>query len=400
MTNPLAIIALHAADTYHNALISAAASAAASTQNKLPKSLLYALGTTILATVIYKSLHKYTNITKSPRLCNFLYTISLPLNYMCYKLIWKKNQNNQSSNTPTQEVAFEEKYFKEYDEWIAQHDATDATDATAAVNKVIDPVEEEHKKECLENMYYSTVRERINDFYGDVIMCYDHATFSFAYYARTGNIPYKYLETISRKYMIETNAPREIHVDIRDEYKKAKERTTQSTQAVTSASASASASASTDTDTPQTTPPPQKEDADVFVKLKSYNTASNLNLHTTTNDTKEKTHKFVNEKYSSASAASATATSASAAAAAAAAATTDTETATTNKVIRERANRYSYRGKIDDFAEHHKTYLADRRKAAAAAAAAAVKAASTATATTVDSYAEFKKQMMKTRSAL
>lgn len=388
MTNPLAIIALHAADTYHNALISAAASA--STQNKLSKSLLYALGTTILATVIYKSIHKYTNITKSPRLCNFLYTISLPLNYMCYKLIWKKKGNNQSSNTPTQEVAFEEKYFKEYDEWIAQHDAADAT---AAVNKVIDPVEEEHKKECLENMYYSTVRERINDFYGDVIMCYDHATFSFAYYARTGNIPYKYLETISRKYMIETNAPREIHVDIRDEYKKAKERTTQSTQAT------ASASTATTTDTPQTTPPPQKEDADVFVKLKSYNTASNLNLHTTTNDTKEKTHKFVNEKYSSASAAAAGATATSAAA------TTDPETATTNKVIRERANRYSYRGKIDDFAEHHKTYLADRRKAAAAAAKAASTAAAaqsttdTAT-TTVDSYAEFKKQMMKTRSAL
>jgi hypothetical protein len=171
-------------------------------------------------------------------------------------------------------------------------------------------------------------------------MCYDHATFSFAYYARTGNIPYKYLETISRKYMIETNAPREIHVDIREEYKKAKERTQANTDPAADKEHSQSTTINVDTQQEQK----QEQEQDVFVNLKSYNTASNLNLHTTTNDTKEKTHKFVSEHTETA--------------------TTNNNGNTTDKILREKANRYSYRGKIDDFAQHHKTFLAERRKTA------------------------------------
>ena len=213
-------------------------------------------------------------------------------------------------------------------------------------------------------MYYLTVKERINDFYGDVLMCYDHATLSFAYYARTASVPYKYLETISRKYMIETNAPREIHVDIREEYKKAKDKT--KTHHTTNTS--------TTTDT-STTKPSQGGgtlggtlDDSPFVKLKSYNTVSNLNLHTTTNDTKEKTHKFATPDK-----------------------TTNQEA--TSSIIRENANRYSYRGKLSDFEEHHNTFLADRRKAASNTTA------NTATTANTTNYAEFKKQMLQ-RSAL
>jgi hypothetical protein len=247
------------------------------------------------------------------------------------------------------QIPFEDKYFKEYDEWVVTRQQTHLDDN----NYVIVSTESTHKKECLEHLYYTTTRDTIDDFYGDVIMCYDHATLSFAYYARTANIPYKYLETISRKYMIETNAPREIHVDIRDEFKKAKERIT----ATDAARAPASASASS-------TNPATATD-DVFVKLKSYNTVSNLNIHTTsTNDKKENTHKFVSSSSSS-------------------------NPAPTNKVICEKTNRYSYRGKINEFDEKH---------AKPAAAIAAVHAATTSEVT--QGYADFKKQMMKTRSAL
>ena len=414
MTNPLAILALHAADSYHNALISSSTS---TIQNKLPKTLLYAIGTGILATVIYKSIHKNATI-KQLRPYIFLYTLSFPFKYI-YNFAFRKKNAITTPQNEEEVVPFEEKYFREYDEWAARTDpCTDpctnpctnpcTESELEPVNKVINPVEEEHRKECLENMYYSTVREKINDFYGDVIMCYDHKTFSFAYYARTGNIPYKYLETISRKYMIETNAPREIHVDIRDEYKKAKERTTTSATSATAPATSATASATsatasatsatatsatatsaTATSAATTAPAPEK---DVFVKLKSYNTAPNLNMHTTTKDTKEKTHQFVNEQASPAA----------------------SDTSGTTKIIRDKANRYSYRGKIDDFAEHHKTFLADRRKAATAdttapattdttpatTATTATTDTTAITATEIKNYAEYKNQMMKTRSAL
>lgn len=340
MTNPFAVMSLHAAEAYSKL-------AAETIQ---PKSILYALGTTLFATILYKSIHH-----RVQRTSNFFYIISLPFKYFYHKF-------QISREIKDSVVLFEDKYFKEYDEWLATTNTSQADPITNNNSK-----EEAHKKERLENMYYITVTDRINDYYGDVMMCYDHATLSFAYYARTGNIPYKYLETISRKYMIETNAPREIHVDIRQEYKKAKDRTNAGR-----AAASTSTSTTTTTATHQD---PSEGDETPFVKLKSYNTASNLNLHTNTNETKERTHKFassMNDKNQ------------------------DTSSSTATVVIRENANRYSYRGKLSDFEEHHKIFLADRRNTAAAAASAS--ASATVNSPTTSSYAEYKKQMG--RSAL
>lgn len=380
MTNPFELLTRYAAEYYNKASSSSSVSSQLTSPSS-HKSIVYALGTTILATILYKSLYKQSAIPIQ-RSKHFLYTISLPLQYLYYKFVIRNDSASASASATTDTILFENKYFKEYDEW---------KEAAAAVSQdtiTTTTAEEEHKKECLENMYYSTVREKINDFYGDVIMCYDHATLSFAYYARTGNIPYKYLETISRKYMVETNAPREIHVDIRDEYKKAKERTQTSN---TSASANnqsnknPSQGGGTSTNNPsQGGGTPGGTPTDVFVKLKSYNKASNLNLHTTTNDTKEKMHKFVGEHSDSND--------------------NTTSTSTTDKIIRDRANRYSYRGKIDDFDEHHKTFLAERRKNATAQDEGNQ---STTRPVVGDdhlpppttSYAEFKKQM-KARSAL
>ena len=308
MTNPFAIVTLHAIDHYHKALIEFSS---IDRPSIIPKILIYATGTTLIATIIYKTMNKN----------------------LSFKNLFR-NITITETKTP---LPFELKYFNEYDEWAKSTDTHDETS-------------EDHKKECLENMYYSTVRETIDDFYGDVIMCYDHKTLSFAYYARTGSIPYKYLETISRKYMIETNAPREIHVDIRSEYQKA-------VTATTSATTSATTLAAT---TATTTDPVE---SNVFVKLKSYNNASNLKIHTNTNDkTTDKNDTFV---------------------------TPDSNTKTktnTNKILRENANRYSYRGKIDDFEGHHALFLAERRSAAT----------TRIDAPTVGGYAEFKKQ----RSAL
>jgi hypothetical protein len=158
--------------------------------------------------------------------------------------------------------------------------------------------------------------------------------------------------------MIETNAPREIHVDIKSEYQKAVTTANATTANATNAnSANTAATAATTTTEP--------EESNVFVKLKSYNNATNLKIHTNTNDkTTDKNDGFV---------------------------TSDSKTTTpSNKILRENANRYSYRGKIDDFAEHHASFLAERRRTASAAASAQTDAP------TVGGYAEFKKN----RSAL
>jgi len=356
MTNPFAVMTLHTAEAYSKL-------AAETIQ---PKSILYAFGTTILATILYKSVYHRAQGTS-----NFFYILSLPFKYFYHKFQISREIKNSVV------VLFEDKYFKEYDEWLATTTTT-TTQADPKTNK-----EEAHNKERLENMYYITVTERINDYYGDVMMCYDHATLSFAYYARTGNIPYKYLETISRKYMIETNAPREIHVDIREEYKKAKDRTisgrTTNTTANTTNTATANANAANaNANTANTHQDPSQGDENPFVKLKSYNTVSNLNLHTTTNETKERTDKFASSMNDNKKQENQDTSSSSAA----------------TVVIRENANRYSYRGKLSDFEEHHKIFLADRRNTASATSATSASANSP----TTSSYAEYKKHIR--RSAL
>ena len=345
MTNPFAILTLHAINSYHKVV-----SSNQYQQTVLPKILIYTVGTSLIATaatVIYKTMKKNATAPPphrpKPRPYNFLYTISLPLQYLLYKIQGNLSTPTQT-NTPTKTntpTPFEDKYFNEYDDWAKSTDTNETS--------------EDHKKECLENMYYSTVRETINEFYGDVIMCYDHKTLSFAYYARTGSIPYKYLETISRKYMIETNAPREIHVDIRSEYNKAKDRMNET---LIPPPASVTVPTTPTTDESDT----EAENTDVFVKLKSYNNATNLKIHTNTNDKTSSENK------------------------------SDSKTES-NIILRENANRYSYRGKIEEFAEHHTTFLAQRRSASAY-----VNSTTNQTTNTPDNttrYTEFRKQYMK-----
>ena len=344
MTNPFAIVTLHAVNAYHKLLTE-------QQQATLPKLLMYTAGTTLIATAIYKTIKKtstppnLSSNTPTQKPYNFLYKLSLSFKYLLNKFQCRKSTTTSASSSPP----FEDKYFNEYDEWVKTAHSNETTD--------------EHKKECLENMYYSTVRETINDFYGDVIMCYDHATLSFAYYARTGNIPYKYLETISRKYMIETNAPKEIHVDIRTEYNKAKDATA---AAPPPALPATTTSSEHDADSDHEHDHDPDPETAVFVKLKSYNKATNIKIHT--HETTEKKDKIVSPDPKK----------------------------DTNVILRENANRYSYRGKIEDFAEHHKTFLAQRRKASSDSSSDSTTKTSSSTKNTPEvttGYAEFKKHI-------
>ena len=280
-------------------------------QHTLSKGLfMFSLGTAIFATVMYKVTKTTTPTTWSNFLSRFF------------------NKYIVQSSKASDDILFEDKYFKEYDEWIAAQDSSLAENTPPPRNS-------------------PNVRETINDFYGDIIMYYDASITSFVYYARTANIPYKYLETVSRKYMIETNAPRDIYVDIRKEYAKAKDMITNLTNKKVSSN---DQSKHTDADARET------EATDVFAKFKTYNTGSNLSNQKTTTATNTKTPSD-----------------------------TDKPNTSSTKIMRENANRYSYRGKIEDYNMTPPQNNATDTAAATATAQAQAQANET--------YAEYKKRM-------
>jgi hypothetical protein len=226
-----------------------------------------------------------------------------------------------SSRRSITDNSYENRYFEEYDTWL-ESKKTDTANDTA-----IDT-------DTLNNMYYLTIRDTINDIYGDIIMCYDNATQSFAYYAKTANIPYKYLETAARKYVIDTDADKSIYIDIRKEYEKARNK-------LENKSDSDSSSGILET---QINNADEGDDSTLYVKFKSYNTASNIpvnDIHT------KKMTALESVVLSSVSGSMKGGGSAS-----------NTKQGT---ILRENANRYSYRGKLTDYEIHHENFLADKR---------------------------------------
>jgi hypothetical protein len=225
-------------------------------------------------------------------------------------------------------------------------------------------------------------------------MCYDHATQSFAYYAKTANIPYKYLETAARKYVIETNAPEELYVDIRKEYENAKNKAQQTSndtnEKVTDADADTTATTAVvggrnPQRNPHTAKTADEDDNAVFATFKKYNKTSNIpvsDIHSvkTSSSSSSSSSQLENAVLSSVQGLSNQPN-------------TDTNTP---PILREKANRYSYRGKIDDFETHHSSYLANRRRQQSNDTDAAPTDTTTTTETkTKMSYQEYKEMQKK-----
>ena len=271
------------------------------------------------------------------------------------KILTNKGGETETESEPeTEPKSYETKYFSEYDKYLEQK-----KNETTKEKEIYQEENKAHTKECLENMYYSTITEYINETYGNIIMCYDHATQSFAYYAKTANIPYKYLETVARKYVIDTNAPEELYVDIRKEYENAKNKAQdqQSGVSETNFKVKSSTTKTEDTKTDNTDNTDNNTDEeDVFATFKSYNKASNIPV----NDI----HSVKSKSSSSSSSTPLEAAVLTATQAHSRQHTTETQGSTKTTILREKANRYSYRGKITDFETHHATFLANRRQQA------------------------------------
>jgi hypothetical protein len=160
-------------------------------------------------------------------------------------------------------------------------------------------------KEKLDSLKNSIIMESTP--LGNVLMFYDNARETFTFYS-DNTIPYRFLETIARKYVITTNS-KEIYVDMSKEIEDAKNKIKEKQDQVKQ-----------DQLIQPTPSSEQNKKKDVFAKLKSYN-----------KDTDPKTTKITKTIQPQPK---------------------NTTTATTtqeNMVLKERANRYSYEGKIVNF---------------------------------------------------
>ena len=123
--------------------------------------------------------------------------------YVLFMMVWNQDEDDTEDEDEDEdegveevpEVAFENRYFTEYDD-LEEKELTDKFVKDLALNVI----REETPK-------------------GEVLMYYSHEMESFIYYSKTKEIPYKYLETLARKYVINYDCKR-IYIDIRKEYEK------------------------------------------------------------------------------------------------------------------------------------------------------------------------------------
>ena len=94
-----------------------------------------------------------------------------------------------------EDIPYENRYFKEYD----------------------DLEEKELTEDFVKDLTLNVIREETPK--GEVLMYYSHEYESFVYYAKTKEIPYKYLETLARRYVIIYDC-KKLYIDIRKEYEK------------------------------------------------------------------------------------------------------------------------------------------------------------------------------------
>lgn len=146
---------------------------------------------------------------------------------------------------------------------------------------------------------------------GNVIMYYDKSRETFIYYSDS-NIPYRYLEVISRKY-VTMNDCKQIHVDMEQEIKDAQEKLEQKKQEEEEKKKQLEQQQNPDENHSST-----NVKKDVFAKLKKYNTNTSLKSSGIPTDNKSISKKNVQEN---------------------------------NKplILKENANRYSCEGKLMNF---------------------------------------------------
>lgn len=163
--------------------------------------------------------------------------VATALMYKAYKAYRAYRARTRIKNQD-QPPAFENKYFKEYDELV--------DDPNAPV-----PPLNNHVRETTPQ--------------GDVIMTYDADRAVFCYYCDKRTVQFKYLEPVARKYVIAHGCKR-LYIDFREELTKAKGKAVKATTATSATAATAAIAAIASTVTTATAAKPTS----IFAQFKKY----------------------------------------------------------------------------------------------------------------------------------
>ena len=189
-----------------------------------------------------------------------------------------ETKEEEEVETKEEDIPYEMKWFVDFDETGGEGGGGGES------------VEEELTEEFVNDLCLNTVTETTPR--GDVLMYYSSKMGSFVYHSNTKEIPYKYLETVARKYVIEYNC-KKLYVDIRKEYEKGLNKYNEIKE---------KEKAAKDGKVDETKENKKKQ---VFANFKTYNRKGEVH-----NKQKDKIY-----------------------------------------ILKEQANRYSYRGKIEEYSE-------------------------------------------------
>ena len=196
----------------------------------------------------------------------------------------EQDDDNDNSNKTKKEIAYQMKWFEEFDEIDETGDTGETGDDEHDKQE-----EEELTEEFVNNLSLNTITETTPR--GDVLMYYSSKLGTFVYHSHTKEIPYNYLETVARKYVIEYNC-KKLYIDIRKEYEKGVQKYKE-------------IKAKEEKNAVDETKDKENKKKQIFANFKTYNRKGEVH-----NKQKDKIY-----------------------------------------ILKEQANRYSYRGKIEEYSE-------------------------------------------------
>jgi hypothetical protein len=241
------------------------------------------------------------------RLCQFIGISTLYLGFLAfatysmngyYKKLYghlidyDEDDNTSEENKP--EMPYEMKWFDEFDE--EEEDEEDDNEENQDKK-----TKRELTEDFVNNLSLKTVTETTPR--GDVLMYYSSKLNTFVYHSNTKEIPYKYLETVARKYVIEYKC-KSLYIDIRKEYEKGVNKYKEIKEKEEKAKENKDSNEN------------ENKKKQIFANLKTYNRKGEVH-----NKQKDKIY-----------------------------------------ILREQSNRYSYRGKIEEYDQKNIETCLDNKK--------------------------------------
>ena len=148
---------------------------------------------------------------------------SIGISIVSYFLYKSFDEDNYESDTDEDEF-YEYKYLDDYydllDKKLKLKEEKEDKLRECEQDEAEEDEAEEEEEPYEENKHLEVLKDNFiqeNSPRGTIYMAYDDTIQSYIYYSKTKDIPYKYLETVARKYVIE-NKCLNIYVDYKEEY--------------------------------------------------------------------------------------------------------------------------------------------------------------------------------------